>query len=74
MFEDIYNIGKDFRQFRKKVLKMSVHEMSARSLVCPTTIYNFERGDSDMKLKTFAYLVKRLGYTIELRPKNSTGL
>lgn len=70
MFDEVLKIGKEFRQFRKSVLRMPVHEVSNRSLICPTTIYNFERGDSDMMLKTFVHLVRSLGYTIELRPKD----
>lgn len=50
-------------------IKMPVHELSNRSLIYPTTIYNFERGESDMMLKTFVYMVNSLGYTIDMRLK-----
>ena len=62
-------MGADFRQFRKKECKVSVHELSRRTGVCATQIYKFERGQSDMKLKTLALLVHALGYDFRLEPK-----
>ena len=55
-------MGADFRRFRKRECKTSVHELSKRTGICATQIYKFERGQSDIKLKTLALLVHALGY------------
>lgn len=66
MFKDFWRMGAEFRQFRKRVCRMSVHELSQRTGICATQIYKFERGQSDIKLKTLARLIKALGYELDI--------
>lgn len=66
MFEDIWKIGSEFRQFRKKQCRVSVRELSLRSRVSATQIYKFERGESNMMVKTFARLVHALNHDFQL--------
>lgn len=67
MFEDIWKMGAEFRQFRRKKCRVSVHELSRRTGICATQIYKFERGQSDIKLKTLARLVHALNYDFQLK-------
>ena len=70
MFEDIWKMGADFRRFRKRECRVSVHELSKRTGVCATQIYKFEREESDIKLKTLARLVHALGYDFDMTLKH----
>ena len=64
MFRDIENMGAEFRHFRQKMCRVSVPELSRLTGVCATQIYKFERGQSDIKLKTLVKLVKALGHQL----------
>ena len=64
MFRDIENVGAEFRHFRQKMCRVSVPELSRLTGVCATQIYKFERGQSDIKLKTLVKLVKALGHEL----------
>lgn len=66
MFEDVWKMGTEFRQFRRKQCRVSVHELSKRTGICATQIYKFERGESDIKLKTLARLIHALNYDFQL--------
>ena len=66
MFEDIWKMGAEFRQFRRKQCRVSVHELSRRTGICATQIYKFERGESDIKLKTLVRLVHALGHELTI--------
>ncbi len=72
MFENIWKMGADFRRFRKRECRVSVHELSKRTGICATQIYKFERGQSDIKLKTFARLVHALNYDFQLTYRNDS--
>lgn len=66
MFRDIENIGAEFRHYRQKMCGMSVTELSKLTGVCATQIYKFERGESDIKLKTLVKLVHALGHELTI--------
>ncbi len=66
MFRDIENIGAEFRHYRQKMCRVSVPELSKRTGICATQIYKFERGQSDIKLRTLVRLINALGHQLSV--------